>query len=346
MGGALSGGTDPMIAVKLPVALKPFWELRGYTSEGRKLVQAALALPAIQASDLARAHALYTEAALASAQGDHRSARQMLETCLELRRNIGDPVWVAATLSTLSLVRLQSGDLNGAAACETEALQIFADGGDRYGQALGWLHRGQIHLWAGNGNDALGDLDQALSHALAIGHREIEAETQLTLAQVHLLRGQPEAAQEAVQRSLKVCQEAADKRGEASATWWLGRIALRAGDAGSARTLLTRALRELRSLDMRAQMLGALDDVALLLALEGSPGAALELAVACDQARGRLMLHRPPREEQDWRDRLREIWNLLPEAVAESASESGRALETEEALRAALEESAAQRPAS
>ncbi|MFO1295103.1 MAG: hypothetical protein U1F25_00500 [Rubrivivax sp.] len=336
---ALAGGTDPMIAVKLPVALQQFWIQRGYAGEGRKLVQAALALPAIQGSDMARAHALYTEAALASdGQGDHMAARQMLETCLELRRGLGDPVWVAATLSTLAQVRLQAGDVNGAAACENEALELFAAGGDRYGQALGWLHRGQIHLWAGNAAGALTDLEEALTHARAAGNREVEAECELAMAQAQLLREQTSAADEAVQRSLKVCKDAADKRGEATATWWLGRIALRSGDAETARALLPKSLRELQSHDMRAQMLGCLDDMALLLALEGTPAAALELAVAADQARGRLLLNRAPREEQRWRDRLREIWNSLPEAVAESASESGRGLETDDALRAALDD--------
>ncbi|MFO1269647.1 MAG: NB-ARC domain-containing protein [Rubrivivax sp.] len=336
---ALNGGTDPMIAVKLPVALQQFWIQRGYAGEGRKLVHAALALPAIQGSDMARAHALYTEAALASdGQGDHVAARQMLETCLELRRGLGDPVWVAATLSTLAQVRLQAGDVNGAAACENEALELFAAGGDRYGQALGWLHRGQIHLWAGNAAGALTDLEEALTHARAAGNREVEAECELAMAQAQLLREQTSAADEAVQRSLKVCKDAADKRGEATATWWLGRIALRSGDAETARALLPKSLRELQSHDMRAQMLGCLDDMALLLALEGTPAAALELAVAADQARGRLLLNRAPREEQRWRDRLREIWNSLPEAVAESASESGRGLETDDALRAALDD--------
>jgi len=339
MACALNGGTDPMIAVKLPVALTGFWLLRGYSSEGRKLVQAALALPAIQASDMARAHALYTEAGLASeGQGDYRGARERLETCLELRRGLGDPVWIAATLSTLAQVRLQSGDINGAAACETEALELFAAGNDRYGQALGWLHRGQIHIWAGNATPALADLEQALKLARDLGNREIEAEGELTVAQARQLCGEAAAATEAAQRSLLISTEAADKRGEATATWWLGRLAMQAGDAASARPLLTRALRALRTHDMRAQMLGCLDDMALLLALEGSPGSALELAVASDQARGRLMLGRAPREEQLWRDRLREVWSQLPEPVAESASESGRGLETEDAVRAALEE--------
>lgn len=338
IGCALSGGTDPMIAVKLPVALSGFWLLRGYTNEGRKLVQAALALPAIQASDMARAHALYTEAVLATGQGDHVTASRMLETCLELRRQLGDPVWIAATLSTLAAARLHAGDVRGAAACETEALELFAAGDDRYGQALGWLQWAQIHVWAGRTDDALAALEQALTHARAIGNREVEADSELTAAEVHVLRGQPEAASQAVQRSLKVCKDAADKRGEASATWWQGRLAMQAGDAGAARVLLAKALRELKAHDMRSQMLGCLDDMALLLALEGSPAAALGLAVASDGARARLVLNRSPWDEQRWRDRLREIWNALPEAAAEAASDSGRGLETEDALRLALDD--------
>jgi len=338
IGCALSGGTDPMIAVKLPVALSGFWLLRGYTNEGRKLVQAALALPAIQASDMARAHALYTEAVLATGQGDHVTASRMLETCLDLRRQLGDPVWIAATLSTLAAARLHAGDVRGAAACETEALELFAAGNDRYGQALGWLQWAQIHVWAGHTEDALSALEQALTHARAIGNREVEADSELTAAEVHMLRGQPESASQAVQRSLKVCRDAADKRGEASATWWQGRLALLAGDADAARVLLPKALRELKAHDMRSQMLGCLDDMALLLALEGSPAAALGLAVASDGARARLVLNRSPWDEQRWRDRLREIWNAVPEAVAEMSSESGRGLETEDALRLALDE--------
>jgi predicted ATPase/class 3 adenylate cyclase len=340
---ALNGGTDPLIAVKLSIALRVFWELRGHTSEGRALVQAALKLPAVQASDMARAHALYADAAMASAQGDHISATRTLETCLELRRKIGDPMWVAGTLSALSTLRLQAGDINGAAHYENEALQLFTKIENQYGQALSWLHRGQIHVWANNAQGALDDLPQALSLAREIGNREIEAECELTFADVYLISGSIDQARDAVHRSLAVCEAAGDKRGEAAARWWLGRLALRAGDSPTARTLLPAALRQLQINDMRAQMLGCLDDMALLLALEGSPAASLELAVASDQARGRLLLNRSPGDEQRWRDQLREIWKQLPDELAEAASDAGRSLETEQALNLALDRGGARR---
>ena len=105
---SLAGGVDPFIAVKFAVAMQGFWILRGYSTEGRKLLQAALALPAIQASPIAQAFALYVGASLAESQSDHAEARKMLETCLELRRELDSEVDIAATLSTLSLTRLQA----------------------------------------------------------------------------------------------------------------------------------------------------------------------------------------------------------------------------------------------
>ncbi len=72
---ALGGGTDPILAVKFEVALMGFRFLRGYSTEGRNYVRAALALPAVQASDIAHAHALYVGAVLADGQSDYAEAR-------------------------------------------------------------------------------------------------------------------------------------------------------------------------------------------------------------------------------------------------------------------------------
>ncbi|MEO7853743.1 MAG: hypothetical protein ABIR94_16055, partial [Rubrivivax sp.] len=143
----LAGGADAVIAAKFAAAMMVFWMLRGYSSEGRGIVREVLTLPAIQASDLAQAHVLYVGAALATSQSDHAEARQMLETCLVLRRRLGHPAEIAATLSTLSLARLQAGDAEGAGHCEREALKLFRSLDDKYGQAIGLLHLGQIAVY-------------------------------------------------------------------------------------------------------------------------------------------------------------------------------------------------------
>ena len=140
-----SGGTgDPIIAVKMEVAMMGFRILRGYATEGRANVRALLALPAIQASDIAHAHALYVGANLADSQSDDWEAERMLETCLALRRGIGNEAEIAATLSTLAAVRLRLGDAVRARQGEEEALAIFRRHGHRIEESIVLLHLGEI----------------------------------------------------------------------------------------------------------------------------------------------------------------------------------------------------------
>ena len=338
---ALNGGADALIAVKLSVALTGFRILRGHATEGRKRVQAALALPAVSGSDLARAWALYTEAALAGSQGDHEAATQMLQTCLALRRGLGNPVEIAATLSTLSLAHLQAGDAEGAAGCEAEALALFAAADDRLGQAIGWLHCGQIHVWSGDTGAALVDLARALTFARQMSNREVEAECELTAAEVHVHDQRSVLAREAVLRAWQVCKEADDKRGETTAIWWQGRLELElgreAGGLGAARPLLAQALREFQSQEMRPQMLSCLDDMALLRLLDGIPTTALKLATAADQARQRLKLRRSPWEQQRWQGRLAKLHQVLSEEEVQVAVRAGSEWELADAVRAALD---------
>jgi hypothetical protein len=74
----------------------------------------------------------------------------MLENCLALRRRLGNPLDIAATLSTLSMARLPLGDSDGARTAEEEALGLFRQIGNREGEAIGLLHLGQIEFDAGN----------------------------------------------------------------------------------------------------------------------------------------------------------------------------------------------------
>ena len=277
------------------MALQGFWILRGYSTEGRRLVKAALALPAIESSDLAHAHALYVGAALAESQSDHAEALQLLEKCLALRRGLGSPVDVAATLSTLSLARLKAGDAQGAGVDEMEALETFRRMGDRVGEAIGLLHLGQIAHHIGDDERAREQLKQALAIAQDIDYREVEGECELALGELALHAGDLPAAGQRLDRSLTVSREAADKRGEANALWWLGKVALQAGQLEPARAQLGEALKAFREFEMWDELLGCLEDHAVLARHLGSSDAAIRVAATATSARKRLGLSRPPR---------------------------------------------------
>jgi predicted ATPase/class 3 adenylate cyclase len=333
---ALSGAVDPFIAVKFAVAMLGIWILRGYSTEGRAMVRAALSMPAIQASDLAQAHALYVGAALAESQSDYAEAQQMLETCLTLRRRLGNPVDIAATLSTLSLARLPIGDASGAREGELEALQIFRQLGDRFGEAIGMLHLGQIEMYVGDDTRARSHLEECLAIAREIRNQEVEGECERVLGEIAFEAGDPALARQWFTRSLTVCREAGDKRGDANAQWWLGRVDFQAANFESARARLETALQAFRAFKMQEEILGCLEDHAALASAEGSEDVAVRLSAAAATSRKRLGLAPPPRAERRRQAQLNALRQAMTSADFDAAWNEGREWEVDGAIRVAL----------
>jgi len=335
---ALSGAVDAVLAVKFSIAMMTFWMLRGYSTEGRKIVHAALALPVIQDSDVAQAHALYVGAALASSQSDHSEAREMLETCLTLRRRLGNQVEIAATLSTLSLARLQGGDVAGANSCESEALDIFRSVGEALGEAIGLVHLAQIAVYTGDRELAKSRLADCLHIAHMIENREIEGEAELTLGEcaLDLEVCQPAEALRHLQRSLSVCRDAGDRRGEAHALWWLGKANLYAGDAHSALTHLGNALQTFRDFEMWEELTECLGDHSHLARQLGELETGVRIASTVQEYRRRLQLVRSPHRQRRWEASILALRSSLPEPAFASAWDEGRTADLESVIRAAL----------
>jgi tetratricopeptide (TPR) repeat protein len=333
---ALAGRVDPFIAVKIAVALQGFWTQRGYLSEGRRYVRAALALPAVQASDLALGHALYVGAALADCQGDHDEARRMLEKCLVLRRGLENPFDIAATLSTLSHARMHAGEAREARGPEEEALQIFLQLGDRYGEAISRLHLGQIAASVGEDAEAGRCLDQSLVIAREIKNQEIESECERIIGEVALERGNFAEASNRLNRALAVCHDTGDRGGEATALWWLGKTDIAEGNVDPARIKLGGSLRAFQSLEMRSELVGCLEDHASLALLAGAPDDAVRLCGAATRSRERLGLVRLPRAEARRQSELGMMRELLGDAAFNVAWSQGQAWEIDDAVRHAL----------
>ena len=333
---ALEGGVDSVIAVKLEVALMRFRILRGYSTEGRRYVRSALALPAVQALEVAHAHALYVGAALANSQSDHAEAAQMLEKCLELRRGLGNPVDIAATLSTLSLVRLDVGDALKAREGEEEALSLFRQLGEQRGEAIGLLHLGQICMHVGDDRQAREHFEQCFAIARAINYSEVESECERMLGEIALEAGDVAGARARFASSLEVCRGAGDKRDEATSLWWMGKADLVAGDAELARTRLATAMRAFQAFEMYTELLGCVEDHAELAQALGKAGDAVWLYAAAAAGRKRLTLVRSPRREQQWRNAIAHARDVLGDAAYETAWAAGLVRELGQAVDHAL----------
>ncbi len=310
---ALAGGVDVFVAVKIAVAMQGFWTLRGYLTEGRAAVQAALALPAVQASPMAQAHALYVGAALAASQSDYAEAERMLDTCLALRRQLGHEADIAATLSTLALARFGRGDTDGALTGEQEALALFRRCAHRVGEAVALLHLGQFHARQGGTAQAREHLAAGLALSREIRHQEVEAECELVLGQLCLTDGLHAEASRHFERSLAVCQASADSHGEASARWWQGKLARETGDAEAARQQLGTALRAFVASGRRLETLLCLRDHAQWLRLAGQAEAAVRAAATAAAGLSRLGTAQTPGAVARWEAELQQLRQTLPD---------------------------------
>jgi tetratricopeptide (TPR) repeat protein len=260
----------------------------------------------------------------------------MLETCLGLRRGLGNEFDIAATLSTLSMARLQAGDAADATASESEALQIFRRLEDRLGEAIGLLHLGQIFLFQGDDATARRHLEECLAIGREIRHQELEGECELVLGEVAFETADHAQAGHRFKRSLTVCREAGDKRGEANALRWLARVDLQAGDLASARLRLSDALRAFRAFEMYEELLGCLEDYAELGYAEGKADVAVGLAAAAARSRERLRLTRSPRAELRWQALLGRLRRAMTEAPFESVWDEAQHWQIDDAMRHAL----------
>ena len=302
MSAALSGaGVDQVIAVKLAVALQGFWILRGYATEGRAYVGATLEMVGgLAESEVAKAHALYVGATLASAQGDYAEAQRMLEECLVLRRAQGQAVEIAGTLSSLGWARLHAGDAKGAEEPEREALGLFQAAKHQVGEAITYLHLGLIGFLTGGAEAARKELAQALTLSRKVSYLEVEGECELILGEVALDAGDLPTAAKHLERSLKICGEAGDRQGEANARHGLGLIALARDELPTARAGLIEAVRALRTFEMRQQLITCLEDIAMLLRKEGRSADAALLAASMSALREQLTLARSPHVQRRW----------------------------------------------
>ena len=333
----LGGAVDPVRAVKFAVALKGFWELRSYATEGRRVVKAALALPEVEAWSLAKAHALYVGAALALSQGDHAEARAQLETCLALRRELDEPIDTASTLSALSLAYLQAGDTHSASAHEAEALDISRQQSDRLGEAIGLLHLAQIAVFDGDLERARTYLEQGLAISHELDYRETEGLGELLLGELAAEEDRSADASEHYERSLGLCRDAGDKRGEANALWHLGEADLACSRLDAARERLTQALQAFRAADMWKELLGCLEDHAVLAHLEGQLEAAVRIAATATVVRQRLGLTHSPLDEKHWQRHLAGLReSLSDEAFVAAWQHAWDHWEIEDAVRSAL----------
>lgn len=229
LGWALERG-EVETAWRLGGALWRFWMIRGYLSEGRRWLAAALA----EGSDgpaAIRAKALHGAGVLARQQGDLLRAAARYEECLALRRDLGDKRGIAVVLGHLGVLAYDRGDFDRAAALHGESLALRRALEDSWGVALTLNNLGEVTRQRGDEECAVVLYEESLALFRDLGDRYGLAMALMNLGMVVHHRGDFARATALLEESLALWQALGEKGNIAECLEGLAGVAAGQGQA-------------------------------------------------------------------------------------------------------------------
>jgi predicted ATPase/transcriptional regulator with XRE-family HTH domain/Tfp pilus assembly protein PilF len=287
------------IGMRIAGALWRFWYIRGYHSEGRTQLAAALAGgPGRAEMRTIRAKVLNGAGNMAWQQGDYAAARTLHEESLAIRREVGDPRSIAASLANLGNVAHVLGDYAAARTLHEESLAIRRKWGDQKG----------ISSLLGNlGNVAAAQGDYAAAGAL-------------------------------YEESLAIGRALGETWAIAGVLGNLGYAAHRQGDVGRARQLYAESLRISRAVGARQEMAIALAGLGAVAGAARQPVKGARLLGAVETLLAALGLALTPEDRAAYEQGVAAARAQLDNAAFAQAWAEGGALGLDQAIEYALQE--------
>jgi predicted ATPase/DNA-binding CsgD family transcriptional regulator len=226
-------------ALRSCIALWWFWQTRGYWSEGRRWLKAALALPGAGERTAVRARALSAAGELAGIQTDWQEAQQLLSESRDLYNDLGDNRGYVLPLSILGWVTFRQGDLAASVPLMEKCIILCRKLGSNWELC-------RALLWLGNITYLQGDLERAavltqegLALAQELGDRTLIYRALNNMGYFLFLNGDLERAAVLTQEGLALAQELGDKFFILQMLDTIGSIALSNGDLEQAISCFT-----------------------------------------------------------------------------------------------------------
>lgn len=161
--------------LRLTVALRRFWAMRGHAGEARKWIGHGLRLSTGQATQL-RVNALHLAGLLAEIQGDLSESRRYFSESAALARGIGDRAGLAQGVASLGEVWLGSGEYAEARARLEEGKALRRELGDEIGEKRLVMSLSDAALGLGDYDAAADYAEQGLAATRQEGNRHNESQ--------------------------------------------------------------------------------------------------------------------------------------------------------------------------
>ena len=305
------------LALRLCVAVGPFWRRRAHFAEGREWLEKALSLPGVAALPVLRARALvfagdmarrlenygaalslYEESLailedlgateelgsaltavgiIAAEHGDYATARARFEASLAIDRQQGRRSGVAVALGNLATIAELQGDYPAARSLNERSLRIKRELGDESGMAVSFSNLGLIATYQGDYDAARSFLERCLRIERRLEAKENIVHTLSYLGVVDQRQGDYAAALAWHYQGLTLAREIGDKAGIAQMLQQLGSVASERGDHSEARVLQEQSLAIGRELGNRRGIAASLGQLGVIAMYRGDYPEALSL---------------------------------------------------------------------
>jgi predicted ATPase/class 3 adenylate cyclase len=212
---------DPELGLRLTAAIHDFWQLRGHNTEGRRWLEALLAV-APAASALTR-RALVDLATFAYIQDELDTAERILSDAHEQAKAAGDDACELLALKISALVELARGRAAEAEGTIRSAVELARRLGDAAQEGHMMHHLGLIRASGGELAGALDILEESIAVRRRVGRGDECSTTLAFMAGIANLQGDTERADLAITESLRIGSQLKDRR----LAWALDIVAVR-----------------------------------------------------------------------------------------------------------------------
>ena len=179
-----AGAGELDLEVRLAMAARWFWVVRGYLTEGRGYFDRLL-LRTVDADKPLRARVVLNAGTFPFRLGDLDVAQELWEEGLELSRELGDTAEVGRAIAELGGVAIAKGDLDRASALYEESVPVFREQGNQSRLAVVLSNLGAIANMRDDPKTAVPFFSEAVDLS-----REIRDEDSLGISLHNLARSQ------------------------------------------------------------------------------------------------------------------------------------------------------------
>ncbi len=326
----LANDHDGLTSLRLVNSLHHFWWTRGYLSEGRAWLSAALRLNGASAPTQLRADVLRGAGGIAYQQCGYAAARTFYREALDIYQYLGDQHGVARTLLSLGDVEMSVGDYE---TCES----LFQQGArmlQAIGDILGYAHALDFLAWCvlrgrGDYTQAAAWFEQALTLFHQTSDMNGIALVYSGLGEIALRHEDFEQATQLLEQSLGLRRQLGQMWGIAATLGSLALVAQFQGDVQRAMALLSDSLLIRKEIGDPGGMAWCLEKLAEIAHIDQDDGRAARILGAAAALRASVHSIIDPNDQPKYDRLIARVRSWLGDDIYEAVWMEGKAMSLE-----------------